>query len=335
MEIMESNRNIDVSFVIIARNEEKNIGGCIKSVLDAAEDIDFEVIVVDSTSTDRTREIAGRYPAKIVGLSGSNRLTASAGRYVGSLYAKGKYIFFVDGDMILDPGFLPHAINYLSENSNIAVSGWITQGDTFDPYLKTIGDSLRETRVDEVKGVETLYGTFVLKRSSILEENFDPFLFAGEEGELCDRAIKRGYKLKLLPHHLAHHVVDRKFRVTDVIQKKLRFSFGEGQVLRRSFRNKSTFLRLYASRFNFLYALFALSGMLSAMPAIYSGLYYLLYLWIACFIVLILVMFKKYTNAKAVVSMMLAYSIAWIFFIFGFIAPVKNRSDYEIAIIKK
>ncbi|MCK4492072.1 MAG: glycosyltransferase family 2 protein, partial [Candidatus Altiarchaeales archaeon] len=137
---MESNRNIDVSFVIIARNEEKNIGRCIKSVLDAAEDIDFEVIVVDSASIDRTREIAGRYPAKIVELSGNNRPTASAGRYVGSLYAKGKYIFFVDGDMILDPGFLPHAIKYLSKNSNVAVSGWITQGDTLDPYLKTIGD---------------------------------------------------------------------------------------------------------------------------------------------------------------------------------------------------
>ncbi|MCK4491220.1 MAG: hypothetical protein KAU03_01250, partial [Candidatus Altiarchaeales archaeon] len=179
---------------------------------------------------------------------------------------------------------------------------------------------------------ETLYGTFVLKRSFILGENFDPFLFAGEEGELCDRAIKNRYKLKLLPHRLAHHVVDKESSVTDVIRKKLRFSFGEGQVLRRSFRNKSTFLRLYASRFNFLYAIFALSGMLSATAAIYSGLHYLLYLWIACFIVLILIMLKKYTNAKAVVSMMLAYSIAWIFFVLGFIAPVKNRSDYKIAI---
>lgn len=332
MEKMECNRDIDVSFVVIARNEEKNIGSCIKSVLDAAKDIDSEVIVVDSASTDRTREIVGGYPAKIVGLSGSNRLTASAGRYVGSLYAKGKYIFFVDGDMILDPGFLPHAIEYLSKNSNVAVSGWITQGDTLDPYLKTIGDSLRETRVDEVREVKTLYGTFVLRKSFILEENFDPFLFAGEEGELCDRAIRNGYKLKLLPHRLAHHVVDRQFGVMDVIRKKPRFSFGEGQVLRRSFRNKSIFLRLYVSRFNFLYAIFALSGIVGAMLAIYHGLYHLIYLWIICFIFMILAMFRKYADAKAVVSMMLAYSIAWIFFIIGFIAPVKNRSDYKIAI---
>jgi hypothetical protein len=42
----------DLSVVIISRNEERNIAGCIESVLKATEDIDAcEIVLVDSTST--------------------------------------------------------------------------------------------------------------------------------------------------------------------------------------------------------------------------------------------------------------------------------------------
>ena len=42
-----------LSVVIITFNEEKNIGRCIDSVLDVADDI----VIMDSFSTDRTEEI--------------------------------------------------------------------------------------------------------------------------------------------------------------------------------------------------------------------------------------------------------------------------------------
>jgi glycosyltransferase involved in cell wall biosynthesis len=44
---------LKLSVVIITRNEEKNIGRCLDSVMDIADDI----VVVDSFSTDRTEEI--------------------------------------------------------------------------------------------------------------------------------------------------------------------------------------------------------------------------------------------------------------------------------------
>jgi glycosyltransferase involved in cell wall biosynthesis len=49
-----------ISVIIIAGNEEKNIGDCLESVRWADE-----IIVVDSESTDRTVEIAGRYTDKV------------------------------------------------------------------------------------------------------------------------------------------------------------------------------------------------------------------------------------------------------------------------------
>lgn len=51
----------NLSVVLATRNEEKNIGRCLKSVKDIAD----EIIVVDENSTDKTEEIAKKYGAKV------------------------------------------------------------------------------------------------------------------------------------------------------------------------------------------------------------------------------------------------------------------------------
>ncbi len=51
-----------ISVVIITLNEEKNIERCIRSVVDIAD----EIVVVDSLSTDRTKEICLKYPVKFI-----------------------------------------------------------------------------------------------------------------------------------------------------------------------------------------------------------------------------------------------------------------------------
>ena len=50
-----------LSVVLATRNEEKNIGSCLESVRQLAD----EIIVVDEVSTDKTREIAQKYGAKV------------------------------------------------------------------------------------------------------------------------------------------------------------------------------------------------------------------------------------------------------------------------------
>lgn len=53
---------IQLSVVIITLNEERNIGRCLDSVKDIADDI----VIVDSFSTDRTKEIAESYGARFI-----------------------------------------------------------------------------------------------------------------------------------------------------------------------------------------------------------------------------------------------------------------------------
>ena len=53
---------IPVSVCIIAKNEEKHIEECLKRL----KPYGFEIIVTDTGSTDRTKEIAQRYADKVL-----------------------------------------------------------------------------------------------------------------------------------------------------------------------------------------------------------------------------------------------------------------------------
>lgn len=57
-----------VSVIIRTKNEEHWIGSCLDAVFNQ-DYPGFEVVVVDNESTDRTREIVGRYPCMVVTIS--------------------------------------------------------------------------------------------------------------------------------------------------------------------------------------------------------------------------------------------------------------------------
>src|SRR5581483_3146453 len=54
-----------VSILILSKNEEANIAACLDAVYSQKPAVPYEVIVVDSGSTDRTVEIASRYPVRL------------------------------------------------------------------------------------------------------------------------------------------------------------------------------------------------------------------------------------------------------------------------------
>lgn len=61
------------SVCMIAKNEEKNIERCLKSI----QDFDCEIIVVDTGSTDKTKEIAQQYATKVLEFDWVNDFSAA------------------------------------------------------------------------------------------------------------------------------------------------------------------------------------------------------------------------------------------------------------------
>ena len=85
-----------VSLSMIVRNEEANLPGCLESAADLVD----EVIVVDTGSTDRTKEVAARFGAKVFDFPWVDSFAAA--RNESLRHATGEWVFWLDADDRLD-----------------------------------------------------------------------------------------------------------------------------------------------------------------------------------------------------------------------------------------
>ena len=98
-----------LSIIIPTLNEEKNIQNLLDSI--KKQDFeDYEIIVSDNNSQDKTRLVAKKYGCRIV----KGGLPARA-RNNGALAARGKYLLFLDADVILEKNFLINTINEMEK----------------------------------------------------------------------------------------------------------------------------------------------------------------------------------------------------------------------------
>ena len=106
-----------VSVIVTTRNEERNIGNCLKSIqLQTYKAI--EIIVVDNDSTDKTQEISRNFTDVVVS-KGPER---SAQRNHGICdLATGQYAMFIDADMILSPTLIRECVNEIQMDGTVAL----------------------------------------------------------------------------------------------------------------------------------------------------------------------------------------------------------------------
>lgn len=198
-----------LSVVIIAKNEERNIQRGIESILEATISFNnVEIVLVDSISTDKTIEIAQKYPIKIIQLDPNFFISPSAGRFIGLKYTSGEFIYFLDGDMHLDKSWFETALPIIEKNPSLAGIAGKCHEITFDNNFKNIKseDEDRFNVGNQVHKVRHL-GQSVLYRRSALEKvgGFNPYLANEEELELGLRLSSAGYELQRIPVPMTIH----------------------------------------------------------------------------------------------------------------------------------
>ncbi len=96
-----------VSVVVTTKNEAKSIENCLRSIKKQTyPQKKIEIIIVDNNSTDKTKEIAKRFADKVYN-KGPER---SAQRNFGVERARGKYILYLDADMILSKDVISECV---------------------------------------------------------------------------------------------------------------------------------------------------------------------------------------------------------------------------------
>lgn len=231
-----------ISIIIPSKDEERTIAKCIESVENALEGVrSYEIILVDSYSSDRTLEIAKKYPIRILRLQKHWPKSPAAGRYIGTVNSTGKYVLFLDADMTLDINWINKGLEALENEKN-------TAGVTGVMYSYLHVQRVGEGRLIQLPfgEVSFLPGAGMYKRS-VLEEvgHFNPFMKGFEERELGSRIKNKGYKQISINEVISHHF-EKAQEIEELAEKAIYFT-GVGQFLRihLSLKNVMETIRRY------------------------------------------------------------------------------------------
>jgi len=135
-----------ISIIVPVFNCEKYLHDCVNSILTQTFS-DFEVILINDGSTDKTFEICNEYAKsdnRVIVIHKENGGVSSA-RNAGIRQANGQYLAFVDGDDYCYTDFLKTYIeNIEAYNADLIVAQWITERKTYS--LKKLNGQIEELK---------------------------------------------------------------------------------------------------------------------------------------------------------------------------------------------
>ncbi|MFD0667102.1 glycosyltransferase family 2 protein [Ramlibacter sp. MAHUQ-53] len=227
-----------LSVIIKALDEEAHVAGAIRSALLAVEAAGGgEVVLADSCSRDRTVPVAAAYPVRIVQLLDPRERCCGIGPQLGLQHARGEYVYLMDGDMRLAPGFLEQALAFLAQHPEVAgVGGRVVERNQQNLEYRERTRRMQAQEAHRQPGaVDRLDGGALYRRRAIREVGYlsDRNLHSYEELDLAARLRVRGWKLWRLPVDAVSHEGHR----TPALRLLWRrwttgYACGSGEVLR-------------------------------------------------------------------------------------------------------
>lgn len=193
-----------LSIIVPAYNEEKLLGATLDAICESAREFtqagcDWELIVCDNNSTDKTAVIAGSRGARVV-FEPVNQIGRA--RNTGAAAATGDWLIFIDADSLAGPELFREVLTRLRDPKVLA-GGCVMEQDL---------DHRAVIWFTEVwnwisRKMKWMAGSFIFVRAEAFREigGFDLRQFAGEEITLsrCLKKLarKRGQRIEIVSEH--------------------------------------------------------------------------------------------------------------------------------------
>ncbi len=180
--------NNDISVVICTLNSEDTIEEVLKSVQNNKP---LEIILVDASSTDRTRVIAQKYVTKIVT---DPRQGLAIARNIGLKEVQGRYLFFCGSDNVVGKNALTRLKSYLLAHKWIGASCLTRVRWPNRNYFSRGLDLRWQLRFFE--GRREVIGTPYLIQTEILRRfRYDPKMGWSDDSDLAVKLKEAGFKV--------------------------------------------------------------------------------------------------------------------------------------------
>lgn len=143
-----------LSVVITVYNEEENIKPLLEKLYSSLHGIDYEVILVDDGSIDKTVEEIKKYAYYRVKAFVFNKNTGqTAAMAAGIKYASGEYIVLMDGDLQNDPADIPLMLDRIENKDIDLIAGYrVNRQDGF--ILRRVPSILANKLIRKLTGVK-------------------------------------------------------------------------------------------------------------------------------------------------------------------------------------
>jgi glycosyltransferase involved in cell wall biosynthesis len=183
-----------VSIIIPAYNEEKSIGQVINTIRQTLAGVDYELIVVDDGSTDKTSDVIKSKSITLL-VHPENRGYGAAIK-TGVVYAKSDWILILDADGTYPVNAIPELLKYIDQYDMVVgarktipisrrVAKWV---------LAKLANYLAETKIPDLNsGLRIIRKDLISKFWSILPNGFS-FTTTITLSLLCN-----GYFVKYIP----------------------------------------------------------------------------------------------------------------------------------------
>jgi GT2 family glycosyltransferase len=219
---------MDVSIIIVNWNTKNLLRECLKSVIEQTTKVDYEIIVVDNSSSDGSVEMVRNEFKDIVVIENSENRGFAAANNQAVKIAKGKYILLLNSDTIVLSHAIEKTIAFADKHPNAAVTGCRvlnpdgTLQNTCFMFPSIINMLLSSTYLyklfpknrffgreqmtwwdrNDVREVDVVTGCFMLIRREAIEQTGlmdEQFFMYGEETDWCFRFKKNGWKIIFTP----------------------------------------------------------------------------------------------------------------------------------------
>lgn len=221
-----------VFIVVLTWNQKELTDECLRSLSNVSYR-NRRTVVVDNGSSDGSVEFLRQRHPEATFLSTGTNLGFSGGNNVGIDYALrngAAYVFLLNNDTEVDPGFLSAAVDVAEHSRDIGIAGstafyanpadivwfagaranWLN-GDMNDPR---IGKRLPDIEKLPVEDVDEVAGAAMLVRREVIEQvgMLDPsFFIYYEETDWCQRAKRGGWRVVWVPASRIWHKVSMTF----------------------------------------------------------------------------------------------------------------------------
>jgi len=281
---------IDVSVIVATRNDESNIKNCLESIKNQDYPGDkIEIIVVDNSSGDITKEIARIYTPHVYD-HGPER---PAQRNFGAKRARGAYLLYLDADMALSKGVIQECVRRCEKGGYAAL--YIPERIRGEGFLIKVRDFERSfydaTCIDAVR--------FMKMDAFLKAGRFDETLTGPEDWDL-DRRMWSVGKVGIIDAPLYHN--ERKVTLEHYLHNRTYYAGSFDRYTKKWGKRDPVIRRQLGWRYR-LFGVFFENGKwnrLLAHPLLAAGIYWLRFT-VGCGYIIARRKYRALTRKKGVV----------------------------------